>query len=144
MVDGQPLAGGSWGRPVLAGALTLGHWGAAALAAGLLALLLVAPVAGPACYPSARLLSPRPTPVVSTTTTGTAGLTSRAIEDLFAENVTRINAMNTAAGSPVKALLMELERRRTFLKLRDPAPGAHTARSSVVQGDRHSTCAEST
>lgn len=29
----------------LAGALTLGHWGAAALAAGLLALLLVAPVA---------------------------------------------------------------------------------------------------
>lgn len=43
------------------------------------------------------LASAKPIPVVSTTTTGTAGLTSRAIEDLFAENVTRINAMNTAA-----------------------------------------------
>ena len=62
-------------------------------------------------------------------------LTSCDIEDLFAANMRRIDAMDVAAGSLVKALLMELERRRTYLALAEPAPGAHAIGYEIRQGD---------
>lgn len=40
-----------------------------------------------------------------------------------------------AAGSLVKTLLMELERRRVYLKLEDPAPGSHAIGYAVAEGD---------
>jgi len=67
---------------------------------------------------------------------GPPALSSGQIEALFAQNVQRINAMDTAAGSLVKALLMELERRRTYLRLAEPQPGAHAIGYELVQGDR--------
>ena len=63
-------------------------------------------------------------------------LTSEEIEALFTENVHRIDAMDVAAGSLVKNLLMELERRSTYLELDTPVPGAHDIAYDVVQGDR--------
>ena len=63
-------------------------------------------------------------------------LTSREIEALFTENARRIDAMDVAAGSLVKALMMELERRRTYLTLAEPEPGAHMIAYEVAQGDR--------
>ena len=65
-----------------------------------------------------------------------APLTNEDIETLFDRNVHRLNRMNTAAGSLVKHLLMELERRRTYLRLEDPNTGEHTIGYDVVQGDR--------
>ncbi|MBI2401355.1 MAG: N-acetylmuramoyl-L-alanine amidase, partial [Gemmatimonadetes bacterium] len=67
---------------------------------------------------------------------GPPALTSREIEALFAQNAARIHAMDIAAGSLVKWLLMELERRRTYLRLAEPKPGTHTIGYEVVQGDR--------
>jgi hypothetical protein len=61
-------------------------------------------------------------------------LTTRRIETLFAENMRRINVMDTAAGSLIKALLMELERRNTYLELGEPAPGAHAVAYTLAQG----------
>ena len=43
--------------------------------------------------------------------------------------------MDVAAGSLVKTLLMELERRKVFLKLGTAAPGGHTIEYTVTQGD---------
>ncbi len=63
-------------------------------------------------------------------------LTSRAITELFEDNVGLIDRMDVAAGSLVKALLMELERRRTYLRLQEPDDGAHAIGYEVVQGDR--------
>jgi len=67
---------------------------------------------------------------------GPPSLNSRQIEDLFAQNARCINAMDVAAGSLVKALLMELERRRAYLRLAQPQPGAHAVGYELVQGDR--------
>jgi hypothetical protein len=62
-------------------------------------------------------------------------LSHRDLDALFHENARRINAMSTAAGSMVKTLVMELERRRVYLRLADPAPGAHAIEYAVAQGD---------
>jgi hypothetical protein len=64
-----------------------------------------------------------------------ARLSRREIETLFHENARRINAMSTAAGSMLKALMMELERRRVYLRLADPTPHGHAIEYSVAQGD---------
>jgi hypothetical protein len=65
-------------------------------------------------------------------------LTSREIETLFAHNAERLNAMDVSAGSLVKALIMELERRGTYLRLGTPAPHSHQIGYELVQGDhRH-------
>ncbi len=65
-------------------------------------------------------------------------LTSAEIEALFERNVLRLDRMDTAAGSLVKNLLMELERRSTYLELDTPVPGAHDVAYEVAQGDRES------
>ena len=82
------------------------------------------------------LASVKPVSVTTLTRTGTAGLTSPEVERLFRDNVTQLDAMAPAAGSLVKALLMELERRGTHLRLHDPAPDGHTVAYAFVQGDR--------
>ena len=84
-----------------------------------------------------RMAGLTPTAVTPPARPGTAApLTSREIETLFTQNVRRIDAMDVAAGSLVKALMMELERRRTYLALHEPEPGAHTIGYEVAQGDR--------
>ncbi len=62
-------------------------------------------------------------------------LSRREQEALFHENARHINAMSIGAGSLVKTLVMELERRNVFVRLHDPAPEAHTIGYSVVKGD---------
>ena len=54
---------------------------------------------------------------------------------LFTSNARRLDRMPVAAGSLVKTLLMELERRRVYLELETPDPGAHTVGYAVAQGD---------
>jgi hypothetical protein len=85
----------------------------------------------------ASLASVKPSVVNGTAPAGTAGLTSLSQEALFTENMRRIDAMDPAAGSLVKALVLELERRRYFVQLAQPAPGAHAVGYMVLQGDRH-------
>jgi hypothetical protein len=82
------------------------------------------------------LASVKPVSVVTQTRAGTAGLTSHDVERLFHDNVTQLRVLAPAAGSLVKALLMELERRRTYVRLHDPAPDGHTVGYTHVQGDR--------
>jgi len=78
----------------------------------------------------------KPVSVATQTRTGTAALTSHDVERLFHDNMTQLDVLAPAAGSLVKALLMELERRRTFLRLTDPTPGGHTIGYTLLQGDR--------
>jgi hypothetical protein len=58
------------------------------------------------------------------------------LDALFTSNTRRLDRMHVAAGSLVKTLLMELERRRVYLRLTTPLPGAHAIEYDVVQGDR--------
>ncbi len=81
-----------------------------------------------------NLAAVRPTAVSHSDLSPHRRLTSRTIEALFQGNAQRIDAMDVAAGSLVKALLMELERRRTYLKLAEPKAGAHAIGYEVVQG----------
>ncbi|MBI3982038.1 MAG: N-acetylmuramoyl-L-alanine amidase [Gemmatimonadetes bacterium] len=64
-----------------------------------------------------------------------APLNHRDLLALFQENVRRLDRMATAAGSLVKALLMELERRGTYVQLTEPPAGARTIGYRMVQGD---------
>lgn len=50
-------------------------------------------------------------------------------------NAVRLNRMHVAAGSLVKTLLKELERRHVYLMLKTPSPDGHTIGYSVEQGD---------
>jgi hypothetical protein len=88
---------------------------------------------------------PAPDPELWTTLETTAGLqpiavaapfTSVDVDALFDSNVRRLNRMDTGAGSLVKNLLMELERRRTFVELDTPQTGSHTIDYQLLQGDR--------
>lgn len=65
-------------------------------------------------------------------------LTDQDIEELFRHNAETLNKMNVAAGAVVSALLAELERagRKTYLRLRNPAPRGHTVDYELVKGDR--------
>jgi hypothetical protein len=83
-----------------------------------------------------RLASVNPISVAHATRAGTARLTSQDIDRLFHDNMDRLAAMAPAAGSVVKALLMELERRRTFVRLHDAEPDGHTIGYTFVHGDR--------
>jgi hypothetical protein len=82
------------------------------------------------------LASVKPVSVADATRTGTAGLTSHEVERLFRDNVDQLVVLTPAAGSLVKALLMELERRGTYVRLHDPAPDGHAVGWTFVQGDR--------
>ena len=55
---------------------------------------------------------------------------------LFTSNARRLDRMDTAAGSLVKNLLMELERRRTYLELDTPQTGSHKIDYDMLEGDR--------
>ena len=60
-----------------------------------------------------RLASVKPIPVAAAARAGTARLTSHDVERVFHDNMDQLNALAPAAAGMVKALLMELERRRT-------------------------------
>jgi hypothetical protein len=65
------------------------------------------------------------------------GLDDVAIEQLFQQNVSVINAMNVSAGSMIKGLIMELARnnRATYIRLQDPVAAGHAVSYKMVQGD---------
>ena len=75
-------------------------------------------------------------PVPVTILARLATLPRRDVASLLARNAHSLNLMDTAAGSLVKALLMELERRHTYLRLHQPSAGAHAVGYDVIQGDR--------
>ena len=60
------------------------------------------------------------------------------IDALFKHNVQEINKMNVSAGSMVKGLIMELERknRNTYIKLRDAENNGHSVSYDFVSGQR--------
>jgi hypothetical protein len=64
------------------------------------------------------------------------GLSRLDISLLFDRNTRRLDRMETAAGSLVKNLMMELERRGVYLKLAEPAIGSHAIEYDISQGDR--------
>jgi hypothetical protein len=57
-----------------------------------------------------------------------------ALEELFHHNVDQVAALSVPAGSLVKCLLMELERRGTHIKLSNPAPGGHSVDYELLDG----------
>ncbi len=79
-----------------------------------------------------------PVTIAAPAPTAEGAMTSEALDQLFTQNVQLLNQMNVAAGSVVKGLLLELERsdRKTYIRLKDPAPGGHTIAYEFVQGDR--------
>ncbi len=62
-------------------------------------------------------------------------LTEVELAGLFLRNARRMDRMNVAAGSLVKTLIMELERRRVYLELDTPAPDSHAVGYAVAEGD---------
>ena len=65
-------------------------------------------------------------------------LTQQERDDLFDHNVDEINKMAVAAGSMVKGLIQELDRksRDTFIKLRDAEQNGHVVYYDFVAGDK--------
>ena len=63
-------------------------------------------------------------------------LTQKEIDALFEQNVQEINKMNVSAGSMIKGLIMELERknRNTYIRLRDAKEDGHTVYYDFVSG----------
>jgi hypothetical protein len=78
--------------------------------------------------------------MLGATTAATEGraMNRTEIEELFQHNVQQIDRMNIAAGSMVKGLILELERknRDTYIRLRNPDPDGHTVEYDFVSGDR--------
>ncbi len=66
-----------------------------------------------------------------------SSLTQQEKNELFDLNVLEINEMDIAAGSLVKNLIMELDRknRNTYIKLRDAVPNGHVVFFDFVEGD---------
>ena len=77
-----------------------------------------------------------PTAVTPGSRQGPAALPQAEIDALFAHNVRQLDRLDVAAGSLVKALLMELERRNMYLRLADAALYGAGVRYEVVQGNR--------
>jgi hypothetical protein len=65
-----------------------------------------------------------------------APLTDAELDALFGANVRRLDLMHLAAGSLVKTLLMELERRRVYVKLKTPLADTHRIEYDVLQGEQ--------
>jgi len=63
-------------------------------------------------------------------------LGSQQVEALFADNLRVVHEMRVPAGSLVKALLMELERRGTYVRLAEPELTGHAVHYEFLQGDR--------
>jgi hypothetical protein len=83
-----------------------------------------------------NIASLRPASITLTTSQDRRQLTSQALETLFAENMKQVDALDPAAGSLVKGLLMELQRRGVYLRLVDPAPAGHEIGYEYLQGDQ--------
>lgn len=68
---------------------------------------------------------------------GTAKMTKEEITDLFNHNVQELNKMHIAAGSMVKGLIMELERknRNTYIRLREAEDRGHVVFYDFKEGD---------
>jgi hypothetical protein len=73
-----------------------------------------------------------PTEVAAPESLRHADLSVEEIEALFERNARRIDRMDVAAGSAVKNLLMELERRDMYLELDTPEPGAHEVEYDIA------------
>lgn len=60
------------------------------------------------------------------------------IAELFQANVQQLDLMNIAAGSMVKALIMELQRdnRNTYIRLHDAVSDGHVVYYDFVEGDK--------
>jgi hypothetical protein len=54
--------------------------------------------------------------------------------ELFQHNAAQIDQLYVPAGSMVKGLIMELERRDTYIRLDNPAPGGRMVEYHIVQG----------
>ena len=69
-------------------------------------------------------------------------LTPEEIEVLFTHNMNELNKMNVAAGSMIKGLLMELERknRNTYIRLKDPVTKGHSVSYTFLEGDKSLIC----
>ncbi len=65
-------------------------------------------------------------------------LTQQEIDDLFSHNIEELNKMAVAAGSMVKGLIQELDRknRNTYIKLRDAVQDGHIVFYDFVAGDK--------
>ena len=64
-------------------------------------------------------------------------MTPEMLDQLFENNAKELNQMDIAAGSLVKALLLELERgnRHAYIRLRNPVKDGHTIEYDLVEGD---------
>jgi len=65
---------------------------------------------------------------------GNPVLRSPELEQLFQHNIRQIHSMDVSAGSLVKGLLMELERRDTYIRLHHAWAGGHRVSYDFVQG----------
>ncbi len=65
---------------------------------------------------------------------GRPTMTALDAEQLFAENLDRVRLLDVAAGSLVKGLLIELERRGTYIRLTGAVPDGHVVGWEFVQG----------
>ena len=65
-------------------------------------------------------------------------MTTADLAALSEHNALQINAMNVAAGSVVKALIMELGRgnNKAYIRLQNPVPRGHAVDYEFVEGDR--------
>lgn len=65
-------------------------------------------------------------------------MNQQEIDTLFEHNVLEINKMNVSAGSMIKGLIMELQRknRDTYIKLRDAEEKGHKIYYDFVSGKR--------
>lgn len=79
-----------------------------------------------------------PTTIGGPVAASEGAMATETLDQLFEHNIQQLDQMNVAAGSMVKGLLLELERgdRKTYIRLRNPAPGGHTVDYEFVQGDR--------
>jgi len=62
-------------------------------------------------------------------------LTDQELERLFASNVEQIRTLAVAAGSLVKGLVLELERRDTYIRLYYAEPGGHRVEYEFLSGN---------
>lgn len=56
-------------------------------------------------------------------------------EVLFTSNMQQVGVMQTAAGSMIKQLLHELEKRQTHIRLHDAVSNGHIVQYTFVEGD---------
>ncbi len=78
----------------------------------------------------------RPVVITPPVLPGAPTLSRRELDMLFAQNVRVLDDMDVAAASLVKALLMELERRDTHIRIANPEPAGHRVEYAFVKGVR--------